>query len=116
MAIKLLSYTSRCKLLIGGCLSWASPFGIFLYKQNQDLQKRADERECKAEEKETALRARYDKVIDDMQVREADIRETIVQEMTDLDKRMSLLEQSMGVLSTMISELKGSLLRVDNAN
>jgi len=126
-------------LLIGGCLSWASPFfsgvavaiemmqllmsgganvafGIFLYKQNQDLQKRADERERKAEEKETALRARYDKVIDDMQVREADIRETIVQEMTDLDKRMSLLEQSMGALSTMISELKGSLMRVDNAS
>jgi len=27
-----------------------------------------------------------------------------------------LLEQSMGALSTMISELKGSLMRVDNAS
>jgi tRNA C32,U32 (ribose-2'-O)-methylase TrmJ len=106
--------TELMQLLMSGGANVA--FGIFLWKQNQDLQKRADERERKAEEKETALRARYDKVIDGMQVREADIRETIVQEMTDLDKRMSLLEQSMGVLSTMISELKGSLLRVDNAN
>ncbi len=55
-------------------------------------------------------------MIDDMQQKEADIRETIVQEMTDLDKRMSLLEQSMTILSTMISEIKASLLRVDNAN
>ena len=91
-------------------------FAIFLYSQNKDLQRRADEREEKAEQKELELRARYDGVIKDMQAKEETIRETIVQEMTDIDKRMSLLEQSVTTLSTMISEIKASLIRVDNAN
>ena len=51
-----------------------------------------------------------------MQEKEQAIRETIVQEMTDLDKRMSLVEQSLATLSTMISEIKASLIRVNNAN
>ena len=50
-----------------------------------------------------------------MQQKEEVIRKTIVQEMTDLDKRMSLVEQSLTTLSTMISEIKASLIRVDNA-
>ena len=91
-------------------------FAIFLYTQNKDLQRRADEREVKAEQKEAELRARYDSVIQDMQNKEETIRETIVQEMTDLDKRMSLLEQSVKTLSIMISEIKGSLIRDGNAN
>ena len=91
-------------------------FAIFLYTQNKDLQRRADEREVKAEQKEAELRARYDSVIQDMQEKEQAIRETIVQEMTDLDKRMSLVEQSLSTLSTMISEIKASLIRVNNAN
>ena len=91
-------------------------FAVFLYTQNKDLQRRADEREAKAEVKEQELRARYDGVIKDMQEKEETIRQTIVQEMTDLDKRMSLLEQSVKTMSTMISEIKGSLIRVDNAN
>jgi predicted solute-binding protein len=91
-------------------------FAIFLYTQNKDLQRRADEREVKAEQKEAELRARYDSVIQDMQDKEQAIRETIVQEMTDLDKRMSLVEQSLTTLSTMISEIKASLIRVNNGN
>ena len=91
-------------------------FAIFLYTQNKDLQRRADEREEKAEQKEVDLRARYDGVIKDMQDKEEAIRKTIVQEMTDLDKRMSLVEQSLATLSTMISEIKASLIRVDNAS
>jgi predicted nucleic acid-binding Zn-ribbon protein len=102
------------QLLMSGGANVA--FAVFLYTQNKDLQRRADEREAKAEQKETELRARYDKVISDMHQKEETMRETIVQEMTDLDKRMSLLEQSVTTLSTMISEIKASLIRVDNAN
>ncbi len=102
------------QLLMSGGANVA--FAIFLYSQNKDLQRRADEREEKAEQKEAELRARYDSVIQDMQNKEVAIRETIVQEMTDLDKRMSLVEQSLTTLSTMISEIKASLIRVDNAN
>ena len=102
------------QLLMSGGANVA--FAIFLYSQNKDLQRRADEREEKAEQKELELRARYDGVIKDMQAKEETIRETIVQEMTDIDKRMSLLEQSVTTLSTMISEIKASLIRVDNAN
>ena len=102
------------QLLMSGGANVA--FAIFLYTQNKDLQRRADEREEKAEQKEVELRARYDGVIKDMQAKEEAIRETIVQEMTDIDKRMSLLEQSVTTLSTMISEIKASLIRVDNAS
>ncbi len=102
------------QLLMSGGANVA--FAIFLYTQNKDLQRRADEREVKAEQKEAELRARYDSVIQDMQEKEQAIRETIVQEMTDLDKRMSLVEQSLSTLSTMISEIKASLIRVNNAN
>ena len=102
------------QLLMSGGANVA--FAILLYSQNKDLQRRADEREEKAEQKEAELRARYDSVIQDMQNKEVAIRETIVQEMTDLDKRMSLVEQSLTTLSTMISEIKASLIRVDNAN
>ncbi len=102
------------QLLMSGGANVA--FAIFLYSQNKDLQRRADEREEKAEQKEIELRARYDGVIQDMQNKEEAIRKTIVQEMTDLDKRMSLVEQSLTTLSTMISEIKASLIRVDNAS
>ena len=78
------------QLLMSGGANVA--FAVFLYTQNKDLQRRADEREAKAEQKETELRARYDKVISDMHQKEETMRETIVQEMTDLDKRMSLLK------------------------
>jgi len=48
-----------------------------------------------------------------MQAKEETIRETILQEVNDLDKRMSLLEQSITTLSTIISEIKGSLIRAE---
>tara|TARA_B100000287_G_scaffold72193_2_gene63828 strand:- start:5680 stop:6000 length:321 start_codon:yes stop_codon:yes gene_type:complete len=99
------------QLLISGGANAA--FAVYLYTQNKDLQRRADQREAKQEQKEEQLRARYDKVISDMQAKEETIRETILQEVNDLDKRMSLLEQSITTLSTIISEIKGSLIRAE---
>jgi tRNA C32,U32 (ribose-2'-O)-methylase TrmJ len=101
------------QLLISGGANAA--FGVYLYTQNKDLQKRADERESKAEKKVEQLRARYDKVISDMQQDEKIVRETILQEIHSLDKRMSLLEQSVTTLSTIISEIKAALIRVNSA-
>lgn len=99
------------QLLISGGANAA--FAVYLYTQNKDLQRRADQRETKQEQKEEQLRARYDKVIADMQAKEESIRETILQEITDLDKRMSLLEQSVTTLGIIISEIKASLIRPD---
>ena len=78
-------------------------FAIFLYQQNKDLQKRADEREAKQERKEEELRNRYDQVIRDLQTREETVRNELVNDVNNLDKRMSLLEQSITTLSTIIS-------------
>ncbi len=90
-------------------------FAVFLYQQNKDLQRRADEREVKQERKEEELRNRYDQVIRDLQSREETVRNELVNDVNNLDKRMSLLEQSIATLSTIISEIKASLIRVDNA-
>lgn len=90
-------------------------FAVFLYQQNKDLQRRADERELKQERKEEELRNRYDQVIRDLQTREELVRNELVNDVNNLDKRMSLLEQSITTLSTIISEIKASLIRVDNA-
>ena len=90
-------------------------FAVFLYQQNKDLQRRADERELKQERKEEELRNRYDQVIRDLQTREETVRNELVNDVNNLDKRMSLLEQSITTLSTIISEIKASLIRVDNA-
>ena len=62
-------------------------FAAFLYMQNQQLQKRADERELKQDKREADIRARYDKVIADMYEREDAIRRELVQEINDLDKK-----------------------------
>jgi len=91
-------------------------FAIFLYTQNKELQKRADERELKAEQKIEALRERYDSVIADYKNKEVELRDTIVREMADLDKRMSLIEQSMTNISTVIAEIKSALMRVHDAS
>ena len=50
-----------------------------------------------------------------MQQDEKIVRETILQEIHSLDKRMSLLEQSVTTLSTIISEIKAALIRVNSA-
>ena len=57
-------------------------------------------------EREDALRTRYDKVIADLQAREDKIREDIVKEISDLDKRMSLLEQKLESMNTLIEQIK----------
>ncbi len=91
-------------------------FAIFLYTQNKELQKRADSREAKAEQKIEELRERYDSVIADYKNKEVELRDTIVREMADLDKRMSLIEQSMTNISTVIAEIKSALMRVHDAS
>ncbi len=105
--------TEMINMLMSGGANLA--FAVFLYQQNKDLQRRADERELKQERKEEELRNRYDQVIRDLQTREELVRNELVNDVNNLDKRMSLLEQSITTLSTIISEIKASLIRVDNA-
>jgi len=90
-------------------------FAIFLYQQNKDLQRRADEREAKQERKEEELRARYDTVIKDLQDIEELMRKELVAEVNDMDKRLTLLEQKVDMVVTIINEIKAKFVRVTNA-
>lgn len=87
-------------------------FAAFLWYQNRDQQRRADEREAKADIKEKELRDRYDKVILDLQAREDAIRQEIVKEINDLDKRLTLLEQKLEHISKVVDEIKAKFFRV----
>jgi predicted nucleic acid-binding Zn-ribbon protein len=97
-------------LLLNGGANIA--FGMFLYMQNKELQKRADSREAKQEKKEEDLRARYDKVISDMQTREDAIRKELVSEINDLDKRLTMLETKIEHIFNIVDEIKAKFVRV----
>jgi uncharacterized protein YlxW (UPF0749 family) len=87
-------------------------FGLFLYMQNKELQKRADEREAKQDKKEEDLRARYDKVISDMQAREDTMRKELVSEINDLDRKVTMLETKLEHIYQIVDEIKARFLRV----
>lgn len=87
-------------------------FAAFLWWQNREQQKRADDRELKQENREKELRERYDSVIKDLQAREDAMRGQIVKEINDLDKRMSLLEQKLESINKIVEEIKARFVRV----
>ena len=87
-------------------------FAAFLWYQNRDQQRRADEREAKAEVKEKELRDRYDAVILGLQAREDAMRQEIVKEISDLDKRLTMLEQKLEHISKVVDLIKATLLQV----
>ena len=87
-------------------------FAVFLYWQYMEQRKRADEREAKQELREKELRDRYDKVIADMQQREDAMRTTIVKELNDLDKKVSILEQKLQHISQIVEDIKTRFQRV----
>ena len=97
-------------LLLNGGANIA--FGMFLYMQNKELQKRADAREAKQEKKEENLTARYDKVISDMHTREDEIRKELVSEINDLDKRLTMLETKIEHIFNIVDEIKAKFVRV----
>ena len=101
------------QLFMSGGANFA--FGVFLYMQNKDLQKRADAREAKQEQKEEELRSRYDVVIKDLQAKEETIRKELVKEVTDMDKQLSLLEQKVDMVASVVQEIKAKFVRVSNA-
>jgi hypothetical protein len=74
-------------------------FAMFLLWQYKEQQKRSDSRELD-------LRNRYDKVIIDLQSREDKMREEVVKEIGDLDKRMTLLEQKLEMIGAVVNEIK----------
>jgi len=97
-------------LLINGGANVA--FAAFLYFQNKQLQKRADEREEKLEARELMIRDRYDKVIADYQKKEEIIRESMVKELHEFDKRLTVLEQKIEQINDIVSEIKARFQRV----
>ena len=101
------------QLFMSGGANFA--FGVFLYMQNKDLQKRADAREAKQEQKEEELRSRYDVVIKELQTKEETMRKELVKEVTDMDKQLSLLEQKVDMVASVVQEIKAKFVRVSNA-
>jgi len=101
------------QLFMSGGANFA--FGVFLYMQNKDLQKRADTREAKQEQKEEELRQRYDVVIKELQTKEENMRKELVKEVTDMDKQLSLLEQKVDMVASVVQEIKAKFVRVSNA-
>ena len=82
-------------------------FAMFLLWQYKEQQRRSDKRE-------KDLRDRYDKVIVDLQSREDKMREEVVKEISDLDKRMSLLEQSLQNIQSIVEEIKRQFVTIRN--
>tara|TARA_R110000772_G_scaffold142598_1_gene252271 strand:+ start:416 stop:715 length:300 start_codon:yes stop_codon:yes gene_type:complete len=74
-------------------------FAMFLLWQYKEQVKKSDSRELD-------LRNRYDKVIIDLQSREDKMREDVVKEIGDLDKRMTLLEQKLQMIGEVVNEIK----------
>lgn len=97
-------------LLLNGGANLA--FGLFLYKQNAEIQRRADEREAKQEAKEKELRDRYDRVISEMQSREDTMRRELVSEINDLEKKVTVLEQKLEHIMKIVDEIKTRFVRV----
>lgn len=87
-------------------------FAFFLYSQNKELQRRADEREEKQDQKEQNLRDRYDKVIADMQAREDTIRRELVSEINDLERKVSTLETKIEHIFKIVDEIKARFVTV----
>ena len=87
-------------------------FAMFLLWQYKEQQRRADEREVKNDQKEEALRARYDSVIADYRSKEEKVREEITKELVDVDKRLVLLEQKLDHVVETVQEIKQKFLRV----
>ena len=87
-------------------------FAMFLLWQYKEQQKRSDDREKRYEAQMIDVRARYDKVISDMQDKEDVMRQTLVKEINDLDKKVSLLEQKLDIISKVVDEIKASFTRI----
>jgi hypothetical protein len=87
-------------------------FGLFLWWQYKEQQKRADDREAKQEVKERELRERYDKVIEGYQTKETQTRESITKEVQDIDKRLAILEQKVDRMNDSIDEINQKFLRI----
>lgn len=87
-------------------------FAGFLWYQYKEQQRRADEREQKAEIRERDIRDRYDRVIADYQKKEDDTRKELVSEINDLDKRMALVEQKLDGVNLIVQDIKSKFLRI----
>ena len=87
-------------------------FALFLLWQYKDQQKRADERESKNEANIKELRGRYDDVIRGYQDKEEKIRQSLEKDLTDVERRLSLLEQKVDHIVELCAEIKQKFLRV----
>lgn len=87
-------------------------FALFLLWQYKDQQKRADDRETKNDVNIKEMRDRYDDVIKGYQAKEEKIRETLEKDLTDVERRLSLLEQKVDHIVELCAEIKQKFLRV----
>ena len=90
------------------------PLGLFagyLIFQTKSMQKRFDAMSEKSESREDDLRARYDKVITDLQGEKATIQTEQQQSVLTLSTKMELVERNLGELEKKVDRV---ILSLDN--
>ena len=81
-------------------------FAVFLFWQNREQKKGFSDRELKLELREKRIVGRYEKKLDEQQVREDAARSNLISEVDDLDKRVAVFEIKLESIIQVLNELK----------
>tara|TARA_R110000803_G_scaffold158797_1_gene223048 strand:+ start:191 stop:517 length:327 start_codon:yes stop_codon:yes gene_type:complete len=81
-------------------------FAGFLFWQNREQKKGFDDRELKLESRENIMISRYEKKLEEQQVREDAARSSLISDVNDLDKRVAVFEVKLESIFQVLNELK----------
>ena len=81
-------------------------FAGFLFWQNREQKKGFNDRELKLESREMELVGRYEKKLDEQQVREDKGRTSFTSDFNELDKRVAVIETKLESIFQVLQELK----------
>jgi hypothetical protein len=81
-------------------------FAVFLFWQNREQKKGFSDRELKLELREKRIVGRYEKKLDEQQVRDDAARSNLITEVSDLDKRVAVFEIKLESIIQVLNELK----------
>tara|TARA_R110000787_G_scaffold41052_2_gene101553 strand:- start:1364 stop:1699 length:336 start_codon:yes stop_codon:yes gene_type:complete len=81
-------------------------FAAFLFWQNREQKKGFDDRESKLESRENEMIGRYEKKLDEQQIREDAARSSLISDVNDLEKRVVVFEIKLEAIIQSLQELK----------
>jgi len=87
-------------------------FALFLFHQNREQKVAFSERELKLESREQELIGRYEKKIDEQQIREDKGRESLNSEVKDMDKRVAVIETKLEAIFLILQEIKALYIKI----